>query len=804
VTDRLLRLLADRLGVEPARAGEAIVPSIRFEQPWPQWITLLVVLGCAAVIIGLYRREASAPLAYKIVLASIRVTLVLLAIFMLSEAVLSVERTGLPYFVVMVDDSASQQVVDQYEDVKAKAAAEAFAKISGRPEVNRWAVAEGLIEKDGGRLLRELQKQNKVRLYLASTAPRMLAEIDKPDDLVPALEKLKKVEPTGGQTRLGASVRQVLTELRGAPPSALLLLSDGQTTDGESLAKAAELAARKGVPLFPVGIGSPAPARDLELTELLVDDVVFVDDLVRFQAKLQARGFEGQELVIHLREHPPGPADSATGREIETLRVKAPPDGQPQRIELGHRPKQTGAIVYTLEIEPRPREIKTDNNKIERTVNVRKEKLKVLLVDSEPRYEYRYLKNYLEREETIDLSVVLLSSDPEYSEQDRSALPTFPAAKDDLFAYDVVLMGDTDPSFLSASQMQNLSEFVTDTEKGGGILFIAGENFNPLAYRGTPLELLLPIELAEARNPTAVGNAVPSYHPELTAEGRTHPIFRFGDDEAQSAQIWQNLPDLFWYIEAPRKKPAALVLAEHPTQTGSDGKLPIVVYQFVGAGKSMFNAMDDTWRWRWRVGDRYFGRFWIQTIRFLARSKLMGQKQAEIQTDRRRYQRNQPIQIRVRFPNPGLAPSTGEVTVFVEKKGQGPRKLTLKASPTTRNIFEGALPQASEGEYEVRLLPPPVLEGSIPTASFRVDAPASELEHVEMNEPELVRAANISGGKFYTPATVATLLNDLPKPQKVPLDTDPPIPLWNTWPILGLFLVLITTEWVLRKRKQMV
>jgi hypothetical protein len=803
VSERLLGLLADRLGVAPARAGEALVPSIRFEQPWPQWVALLVVLGCVALIVWLYRREGSAPLHYKIGLAVIRNTLVLMAMLMLAEAVLSVERTGLPFIVVMVDDSASQTVVDQYEDAKSKSAAEGLATISGRPEANRFAVAEGLLEKDGGQILRELQKQNKVRLYLVSTAPRLLAEIDKPEDLDPSLAKLRKVDPSGGQTRLGASLRQVLTELRGAPPSAVLLLSDGQTTDGESLVKASELAARKGVPLYPVGIGSPAPARDLELTELLVDDVVFVDDLVRFQAKLQARGFEGEELTINLRERPPGDADAASGRTIETLRVKAPPDGQSQRVELGHRPKQTGEVVYTLEIEPRPRELQTDNNRIERNVNVRKEKLKVLLIDSEPRYEYRYLKNYLEREETIDLNVVLLSSDPEYSEEDMSALPTFPAAKDDLFAYDVVLMGDTDPSFLSATQMANLAEFVT--EKGGGILFIAGENFNPIAYRGTPLEVLLPIELADARNPSAVGAAIDAYHPELTAEGRTNPIFRFGDDEATSAQIWQNLPDLYWYIEAPRKKPAALVLAEHNKQAGPEGKLPIVVYQFVGRGKSMFNAMDDTWRWRFRVGDRYFGRFWIQAIRFLARSKLMGQKQAEVQTDRRRYQRNQPIQIRVRFPNQALAPATGEVVVQIQKKGQGPRKLTLKASPTTKNIFEGALPQATEGDYEIRLLPPPVLEGPVlPTTTFRVDAPASELEHVEMNESELIRAANTTGGKFYTPTTVASLLGDLPKPQKVPLDTDPPIPLWNTWPVLGLFLVLITAEWVLRKRKQMV
>ena len=115
-----------------------------------------------------------------------------------------------------------------------------------------------------------------------------------------------------------------------------------------------------------------------------------------------------------------------------------------------------------------------------------------------------------------------------------------------------------------------------------------------------------------------------------------------------------------------------------------------------------------------------------------------------------------------------------------------------------------AYPQATEGEYEVRLLPPPVLEGAVPKASFRVDAPASELEHVQMNEPELVRAANTSHGIFYTPLTVGGLLDHLPKPEKVPLDTDPPIPLWNTWPVLGVFLTILTAEWLLRKRKQMV
>ncbi len=800
--DWMLRRLADRLGVLPAGVGESFDVRIRAEQPLPQGPTLFVVIGCAALIIWLYRREGPASGPYKALLASLRIALVLMALFMLSEAVLSVDRTGLPYFVVMVDDSASQQVVDQYANPEARDAAAALAKVAGHPEADRLALAQGLLARDDGAILRELQKKHRVRLYLVSSAARPLAEIDKPEDVAPALAALKKVEASGDQSRLGSGVRQVLTELRGVPPTAIVLLTDGQTTEGETIAGVAEFAARKGVPLYPIGLGDPEAPRDIELSELLVDDVVFVDDLVRFQPKLTSKGFAKQALNVRLKQRAPTPTDPNATKELEAIRVIAPPDGQPLRLEIGHRPKETGPITYIVEVDAKPRELRAENNRIEKTITVREEKLKVLYVDSVPRYEFRYLKTFLDREKTIDLNVVLQSSDPQYSNQDRAALPTFPSTRDDLFAYDAVIVGDVDPDFLSTSQMNHLAEFVT--EKGGGVLFVAGENSDPLRYKGTPLEPLLPIELARARNPIAVAGVITSFRPSLTVEGRSNPIFRFGDDEAASTAIWARLPELQWYFEAPHKKPAALVLAEHPKIAGADGPIPLMLYQIVGSGKTMFHAVDDTWRWRFRVGDRYFGRFWTQTIRFLARSKILGQKKAEIQTERRRYLRNQPIEIRVRFPNPADAPGGGEVGINIERKGHGDRKMTLKAARGARNLFEGVIPQAAEGEYTARLLPPPLLEGEYPSTTFGVDPPAGERERTQMNEPELLRAASTSGGKFYTPVDAGSLLKDLPRPQQVPLDTDPPIPLWNTWPVLAAFLTLLVAEWVLRKRARMV
>ena len=125
--------------------------------------------------------------------------------------------------------------------------------------------------------------------------------------------------------------------------------------------------------------------------------------------------------------------------------------------------------------------------------------------------------------------------------------------------------------------------------------------------------------------------------------------------------------------------------------------------------------------------------------------------------------------------------------------------------PGTRNVFEGALPQAAEGEYDVRLLPPPILEGPIPTASFpRRAARQRARAHRDERDRADPRGRGDRRQVLHAPDRRHAAARTCPSPSKVPLDTDPPIPLWNTWPVLGLFLALITLEWVFRKRKQMV
>ena len=131
---------------------------------------------------------------------------------------------------------------------------------------------------------------------------------------------------------------------------------------------------------------------------------------------------------------------------------------------------------------------------------MRKEQIRVLLVQAYPNYEFRYLKNMLERDSTIQLNTVLQDADLEYAELDRSALRGFPIRREELFEYDVLLFGDVNPAYLSTGVMQNIADFVE--KKGGGAAFIAGPLYTPLAYRHTPIAELLPVDLETATPPT--------------------------------------------------------------------------------------------------------------------------------------------------------------------------------------------------------------------------------------------------------------------------------------------------------------
>ncbi len=584
----------------------------------------------------------------------------------------------------------------------------------------------------------------------------------------------------------------MLGDLRGTPPAAIVLVTDGINTDGPSLAEAARQARHKGVPLFTVGLGSEQPVRDVELADLLVDEVVFVDDVVNFQFKLTATGLAGKTAKVVLREK-----DDPT--VLAETNVTLGEDGQSERVQLPYRPTKVGQFEYVVEVEPLADEAQSENNRQQRLVSVRKEQIKVLLVQAYPNYEFRYLKNMLERDSTIQLKTVLQDADLEYTQLDHTALRVFPVRREELFAFDVVLFGDVNPSYLSASAMQNLAEFVE--KKGGGVAFISGPAFTPVGYRNTPLEPLFPVDLSAVSAGQNQSHAE-GFLVEPTELGLASPQMQLGDTPAETARIWQDLPPLYWSLDVGHVKPAARVLAQR--SDGDGRQQPLFLMQYVGAGKVLFHATDDTWRWRYRVGDVFFARYWVQAIRYLSRTKLLGKDHAvELSVDRREYRRGEPVRLRARFIDEREAPADDEgVSVMIEREGQKNQRVTLVRHATDRGIFEGALEGAMDGRYHAWIVTP-ALDGRAPSTDFLVTAPPGELERVQMDAAQLKQAADETRGHFYRLGEVDRLLDDLPPGQQVPIETLPPYSLWDRWWVLATFLGLIVGEWILRKRKGM-
>lgn len=788
------------LGIPPAEPGQGTTWRYGHSFPWPMWALLIFSAVAIAYVLVVYKRDAGhLSRRARLTLVSLRIAAVASLLFVLSGAVLSIERTGLPYVVILLDNSGSMAT----EDATAKSEDRAFVEgllARGKLErPSRLNLGKSLLLQDEGALLKRLLEHHKLRLYTVAEAESILgehaylqaAEIDR------LLPLLRPVATQGDQTRLGDALRGVLNGLRGTPPSAIVLISDGVTTDGEKLSAAARYARQKSVPVFCVALGNADPVRDLELHNLLVDDVAFVNDPVTFAYSLTGRGLTGKKTRVTLRM-------KGEGDVLASQEVTVGEEGKPQKLELTYTPATIGDLELVLEATPVDNEANVGNNREIRRITVRDEKIRVLLVDSLPRWEFRELKALLEREKTVELKTVLQDSDPEYAQEDLYALSHFPVTKDELFQYDVLIFGDVNPSYLSGSVLENIREFVGD--RGRGLLFVAGPDNNPALYRGTPLESLLPIELDGIKVPSPDESIAESFRPELTIEGRKgSAIFRFSDNELDSLEVWKSLPGLFWMVEAPALKPGAIVYATHPFRTGAKGKLPVILTQRFGNGKVIFHATDELWRWRFRTGDTYYGRYWVQVVRFLARSKLLGKESsAELTVDRKVYRTGETVTLRVRFVDEKLAPTENDgVTVVIEKAEGTQKKTVLSRIPEAVAVFEGQLPQAAEGKYHAWVATPTFVKAP-PAEDFEVRPSERETRVLRTDMGELKQAASLTGGKVFTLQSAETLSAEIPRGLPVPLETDKPINLWNHWIALSLFTSFLSLEWLLRKRWRLV
>ena len=332
-----------------------------------------------------------------------------------------------------------------------------------------------------------------------------------------------------------------------------------------------------------------------------------------------------------------------------------------------------------------------------RTVKVLDAQINVLYVEGYPRWEFRYLKNELIREPTVNVSTLLLTADEGFVQDadppvhDKNGVETFPGplnhfpdTAQDLAKYHVLIIGDVEPTYFSPMQQNLILDWVKT--KGGGVCFIAGNQFNPEWYRQTPLEVLLPVTPDEI-DPRARVMPPSDNTPftlQLTPAGKETNLFRFFDDPEESWKQVDNLAPMYWFKPVLGLKPGAIVLASNPNRSTAGTPAPLLVQRQYGAGPVLFSAYCDTWRWRRYTGEPLFQSYWLQLCRLLYANKAMGQNnRLELSAEAHRVEIGGQIKVSLTVKDPTLGGQMpAEVPVMVvDKDGRTVQTITLSHPP---------------------------------------------------------------------------------------------------------------------------
>lgn len=759
---------------------------------WPNWLVMtLAILAIVVLVVASRRESPTLGRRTRWTLLTLRAAALALTLLLLAEPAVTVERTGLPTLGILVDTSASMGFAEQASDRPGSA--------DNAPST-RFDRVRSLFEPGDQEWLDSLQSSHAIVLRgfdsTLHTLPMTQTSNDEPE-ATPESAPLTWT-PTGAETRLASAVRSLLTELRGTPPVAVVVFSDGVSSAGDSerLSSVAETLRRRGIPLHVVGLGSDQPARDLSVDELLVDDFAYLHDPVLLTGRIQSTGYAGKPLSVQVRK-------TETGEVLAELQRAAPADGVVEQVELSFVPTEAGDYEIAFGIPAQPGETNENNNFRTRTIHVREEHSRVLLVDSVPRYEFRFLKQLLDRHPTIELKTVLQEADLEFAGEDRTALTHLPVGETALQEFDAIILGDISIGLLTPDSLSRLADSVR--RDGGGLILVAGSAHNPQDFAGTPLEPLLPFSIDDLAA-TSDESMREAFQPRLTVLGRKgNSLFRFAETEAESFEIWNNLPGLYWFLAINRLKPGALVYAEHPHRRNGDSAYPLIISLRVGEGQVLYHATDELWRWRYRVGDLYYARYWIQAIRSVSRAARQGdQAPAELTADRLVYESGESAVIRLRFLDDRQVPTDGQpVTVMLERSEAGQRLINLAPATDAPTLFEGRSEPLAEGNYHAWLVHPGLSQTPL-ALDFQVRAPQREQERQSADLADLKLAAEKSFGRFYRPEDVADLAENIPSGKTVVLSSETPRPLWSRWEPLLLLAALLTAEWILRKRARLI
>jgi len=756
-----------------------------FAEPMPAWAWAIILAALAVAAAAGYAR-LRAPAAARVGLATLR-TLTLVAIAaVIAGPQLQRERTSFErdWAIVLADRSASMTIPDApapdgpvTRDTALRAALENAA--------DAWA---------------EIDEAKRLVWLGFDAAAYDLTSGDSPDDAEAPSSLPTLSEPAGRRTRLGAAIDEALRRAAARPVAGLVVLSDGRSADQPSRAAMRRLAA-ENIPVFVVPIGSRDPVGDLAIRDVEAPPAAFTGDVVPVRVR-----FDNATTDDDASNAPRGTlrlVDTTTGAELASAGVT--PEAVAEGVTLEATPDTEGARAWRVVFEPAGRDLLDANNTADLTVRLVDRPLRVLHIDGYPRWEQRYLKTLLLREQSIESTSVLLAPDRRYQQEGDVEIDRLPRTPEEWREYDVVMIGDVRADLFGREQLDALLRHVAET--GGGVLWTGGPNATPASWTDSPLAALLPIAA------TAQGLRLDSWDAAVTLvpapAAERLGVLALPAAVADPASGWSRLR-FTQRINPAALKPGAEVLA---TANDADGLAasrpgtPAIVTMRYGAGRTIYLATDETWRYRFGTGEGLFERTWLPLIRLLARERLaLADRPAALTATPERARPQQPVVIELVLLDPALLQSPPPtLRAEVRTPGGSPTELTLTPQdpsaddePRLAARYSAVWVPAAPGTYIVRATDP-ALAGIDLAAQVRVIAPDDELRDPATDFDALQRLADATGGEVLTPDRLGELPGLLPNRRLILAGAPEVSTLWDRWPALALIALLLTLEWVGRR-----
>lgn len=738
---------------------------------WPKWMLVVLILAAAAGLAWLIRsRMAQAvPLirgwrAWVIWVLQAMLVAVLLVLLWQPAITVAELKPQQNIIAVLVDDSRSMAISEG--------------------GVTRQAQAVKALENG---VLASLNRSFQTRLYRV-------------DAVAARIDRLTDLEPRAPSTRIGDSLKQLSEETSDLPIGAIVLLSDGADNSGGIDPEAISALRARHIPVHTVGFGLERAEHDVELDDAVVAPRALADSRLAARITLHQRGYAGAGVSLTVRDVSTNQAKVLASR---TIRLGS--DGNLQTETLLFNIGSAGARTLQIAAAPLPGEQNLANNILTRVVNVGSSPRRILYVEGEPRWEYKFIRQAEEDDRMVQIVSMDRTSQNKIYRQGiadpKELADGFPSRPDELFVYQGLIIGSVEAGYFTPGQQELIREFVD--RRGGGLLLLGGQfALADGGWKASSLTDLLPTTL-----PTEAGtfhreadpkNGITHTTAELAPAGVDSIITRLVDDPAANTARWKTLPYLMDYQDPGTPKPGAAVLANMITPEGRT--LPLLTTESFGRGRTAIMATGGSWRWQMSsaLGDTAHDLFWQQLLRWLV-SDTPGHVAASVPAQMLLDNGTVMLSAEVRDPQYNPAPDAR-----VEAHILGPSGVSalVEMTPVADNPgrFEGTWSAPRAGAYLTEVTAERAgQELGRDVLSFQRMDGVAESFHTEQNRDLLERLATQTGGQYWRPSDLGKLANRIPF-SEAGVTMRETKDLWDLPLVLLVLLLLRFSEWWLRRK----